>query len=177
MTRLGYIACTLAASVLAQEAEPTAEDCPFLKVFERNDAGQWQVKAEHMPLSDLPQISFTDVDCQALQDWVADQEAEMQLQDEKWAEAWTTYQDAITQPWNDFLALAGDLSHKFVSEGMKTDAEVVQFISENTFVDGKSLSEIYPAIADFLTEYRSASDNLSEDTFNFDAFRMTPRNL
>lgn len=60
---------------------------------------------------------------------------------------------------------------------MKTDAEVVQFISENTFVDGKSLSEIYPAIADFLTEYRAASDNLSDDTFNFDAFRMTPRNL
>ena len=52
----------------------------------------------------------------------------------------------------------------------------MRFVAENTFVDGKSLSEIYPKIEDFLTQYRAASDNLDE-MISFDAFRTTPTNL
>lgn len=54
-----FIASLVAVYALAQDdaavaeestsSEPTAEDCPFLKVFEQNDAGQWQTKHPELP--------------------------------------------------------------------------------------------------------------------------------
>ena len=47
------------AAVAIIEEEPV-EECPFLKVFEQNEVGQWEFKDSVMP--NLPQISFADVD-------------------------------------------------------------------------------------------------------------------
>ena len=100
----------------------------------------------------------------------------MELQDAKWAEAWQTYMDAVAQPWNDFLTQAEKLSDEYVESGIQTDQEIMRFIAENTFVDGKSLSEVFPQFEDFLASYREEA-LVWDDWFNFDAFRRTPRNL
>ena len=39
-------------------------------VFEKNDAGQWQVKS----LDNLPQVSWADVDEQTVMDWLTEKE-------------------------------------------------------------------------------------------------------
>lgn len=85
--------------------EPTAEDCPFLKVFEQNDAGQWQLKRP-----DLPEITFSDVDEEAIRAWVESKETEAELQDQKWADAWLAYEAAVVAPWNAFLDQAEQLT-------------------------------------------------------------------
>ena len=79
----GDAAATEAGASTGVVEEPTAEDCPFLKVFERNDAGQWQFRQP-----DLPKISFADVDKEAIRAWVESKETEAELQDQKWVSAW-----------------------------------------------------------------------------------------
>lgn len=37
---------------------------------------------------------------------------------------------------------------------LETDEEVIRFIADNTFVDGVSLSNTYPEIEDWITEYK-----------------------
>lgn len=64
--------------------------------------------------------------------------------------------DAIEAPWNAFIDRAEQISDEDVEIGMQTDQEYIRFIAENTFVDGKSLSEVYPQIEDFLTYYRDS---------------------
>ena len=169
------MASTLAQSDdLADSVEPTAEDCPFLRVFDKNAEGRWEVSRDIVP--DLPQLSFSDVDKAAVADWLASKEESMELQDAKWAEAWQTYMDAVAQPWNDFLTQAEKLSDEYVESGIQTDQEIMRFIAENTFVDGKSLSEVFPQFEDFLASYREEA-LVWDDWFNFDAFKRTPRNL
>jgi len=58
------------------ESNPDAIDCQSQlekaldAVFEKNDAGQWQVKS----LDNLPQISWADVDEQTVMDWLTEKE-------------------------------------------------------------------------------------------------------
>jgi len=52
---------------------------------------------------------------------------------------------------------------------MQTDEDIILFISNNTFVDGVSLSETYPQISDWITEMKNSAN--FEEMFNFDAIR------
>ena len=60
---------------------------------------------------------------------------------------------------------------------MDTDEEVIRFVAENTFLDGESLNTVFPMIEDFLAEYRANEKDDLDEIFNFDDFRITPRNL
>ena len=60
---------------------------------------------------------------------------------------------------------------------MDTDEEVIRFVAENTFLDGESLNAVFPMIEDFLAEYRANEKDDLAEIFNFDDFRITPRNL
>ena len=51
----------------------------------------------------MPQISFTDVDDAEVAAWAEDKEAAYTAMDQKWVDAWESYQAAIDQPWNDFV--------------------------------------------------------------------------
>ena len=72
---------------------------------------------------------------------------------------------------------AEQISDEDIKIGMQTDQEYITFIAENTFIDGKSLKEVYPQIEDFLAYYRDSESAIDDKYFNFDAFRMTPRTL
>ena len=72
---------------------------------------------------------------------------------------------------------AEQISDEDIKIGMQTDQEYITFIAENTFVDGKSLKEVYPQIEEFLAYYRDSESAIDDKYFNFDAFRMTPRAL
>ena len=96
--------------------EPTAEDCPFLRVFDKNEDGRWEFSQDLVP--DLAQLSFADVDGEAIREWVTSKQDSMALQDAKWAEAWSTYMDAVAQPWNDFLTQAEAISDEGLELGM-----------------------------------------------------------
>ena len=88
-----------------------------------------------------------------------------------------TYQDAIAEPWNGFLTRAEDLSIEDALISMDTDEEVIRFVAENTFLDGESLNAVFPMIEEFLVEYRAQGEDDLDKIFNFDDFRITPRNL
>ena len=60
---------------------------------------------------------------------------------------------------------------------MDTDEEVIRFVAENTFLDGESLNAVFPMIEEFLVEYRAQGEDDLDKIFNFDDFRITPRNL
>ena len=125
MMKANFIVSLIMASALAEaedlatSVEPTAEDCPFLRVFDKNEAGRWEVSRDLMP--DLPQLTFSDVDGAAVHDWLASKEESKELQDAKWVEAWQTYMDAVTKPWNDFLTQAETLSDEYVEFGIQND--------------------------------------------------------
>ena len=158
--------------------EPTAEDCRFLRVFEQNDAGQWQRKNKLLP--NLPTISYSDVDPEAFRTWVESKKAENELQDQKWVDAIEAYVDAIEEPWHAFLDQAEQLSDENFKMGMQNSEEVISYIADNTFVDGKSLNEIFPEIEEFMAEYRDSKGEVESEVdeyFNFDWLRMTPRTL
>ena len=67
-----------------------------------------------------------------------------------------------------------------IIEGNKMDAqtkeEVISFVAENTFIDGQSLSEVFPRVEEFLTSIEQNAQTL-EERFNLDGIRITPRNL
>ena len=117
------------------------------------------------------------MDEEAVRAWVESKETAAGLQDQKWVDAWQAYQDAITAPWNAFLDRAEQISDEDIKIGMQTDQEYITFIAENTFVDGKSLKEVFPQIEEFLAYYRDSESAIDDKYFNFDAFRMTPRTL
>ena len=152
IAKQAFIASLVAVCALAQGAvaeEQTAEDCAFLKVFEKNDDGQWQRKRKY-ELPNLPTISFSEVDPEAARAWVESKKAEDALQDQKWVDAIEAYVAAVEEPWHAFLDQAEQLTDENIKMGMETNEEYISYIANNTFVDGKSLSEILPQFEDFL---------------------------
>lgn len=53
---------------------------------------------------------------------------------------------------------------------------MIQFVADNTFVDGQTLSEVFPRVNDFLAAIESQATTFQE-RFNLDGLRMTPVNL
>lgn len=53
---------------------------------------------------------------------------------------------------------------------METDEEIIRFISDNTFVDGASLTETYPEINEWIADMKNSTD--WESIYNFDEIRV-----
>ena len=138
----------------------------FKDLFELNGDGRWQLK--QMP--DLPQLSWNDVDPAEVESWFQGKMDLNSEQGQKWAEAWIAYQDAIAQPWNDFVDRAEELSIEDAKLDAQTDEEVIRFISDNTFVDGVSLTDKYPQIDEWITEMKENANY--EEFFNFDPIKI-----
>ena len=160
-------AALLATHAFAQDVTSTDNTKvfdPLLEIFQKNhEEGQQDI------LDNLPKITFTDVSDQQIQDWYSGKRAQTEAQVGKWDEIWKSYQRAISQPWNDFLAEAETLSALDAKMRMGTDQERIRFISENTFINGQSLMTRFPEIEQFLTEYRTQADNVE---FSFEKLQI-----
>ena len=77
------------------------------------------------------------------------------MQGQKWADAWISYQNAIREPWNNFVDQAEKIAYEHDSHNLETDEEVIRFIADNTFVDGISLTNTYPQIDEWITEMKA----------------------
>ena len=58
----------------------------------------------------------------------------------------------------------------------QTQEDVIRFVSENTFINGNKLSDIFPNIEVYITEMRNNAANAG-DILKFEGIRMTPLNL
>jgi len=111
------------------------------KLFERNEAGQFQ-----LVYPESPAISFTDADDAAIGAYFERKMAEATALDMEFLEAYRSYESAIHQPWNDFLTKAEELTVRGIEMDAKTDQEIVTWVASNTFVDGESLYDKYPQV-------------------------------
>lgn len=78
--------------------EPTPAE-KFASMFELNEEGRWQIA--EMP--DLPKLSWNDVDPVEIEQWYQGKMDLSTEQGQKWADAWISYQNAIREPWNNFV--------------------------------------------------------------------------
>ena len=53
---------------------------------------------------------------------------------------------------------------------MQTTEEVINFIANNTYIDGKSLNHKFPGIQDWLTQAKAEAD-AKQEAFNLDQIR------
>ena len=127
----------------------------FKDLFEKNEDGRWQLVDRKL---DLPQLSFSDVDPAEIEEWYQGKMEISSEQGQKWADAWIAYQDAITQPWNDFVYRAEEFAVEGAELDMQTDEEIIRFIADNTFVDGVSLTDKYPQIDEWIAEMKEQAD-------------------
>ena len=70
-----------------------------------NENGQRQFDFPSVPV-----ISWSEVNEDDIMAWASGVESEYNSMNEQWAEAWQSYQDAIAQPWNDFLTKVEELN-------------------------------------------------------------------
>ena len=97
--KFSFASCLIAAMAAAVEdaaapANATSIEQPEVTIddiFELNDEGRYELRELDL---DLPEISFTDNSAQA-EAWVADQEAAYAAIDQKWVDAWKSYESAI----------------------------------------------------------------------------------
>jgi len=83
--------------------------------------------------------------------------------DARWAEAWESYQAAIEAPWNEFLSNAEDLFLERHHTNWQTNEEVFNFITANTYVDGKSIAEKFPKSVEWFAKVKEQADAKSEE--------------
>ena len=80
------------------ETIPEPEPSMIEKLFEINDAGQFQ-----LVYPESPAISFTDADDAAIQAYFEGKMAEATELDMEFLEAYKTYMSAVQQPYDDFI--------------------------------------------------------------------------
>jgi len=90
--------------------------------------------------------------------------------DARWAEAWQSYQAAIAKPWDEFLTSVEGLVQEGHDQDWKTNEEVFTFISNNTFIDGKSIAEKFPESVEWFKEVKAEADARAEE-FSLDQLR------
>jgi hypothetical protein len=100
-----------------------------------------------------------------------DKEAAYKEMDQKWMDAWGTYQQAIAQPWNDFLTTSEELEREGSQLDVQTTEEVVNFVADNTYVDGQTLNEAFPEVQEWLAGMRDEVTRRSEE-FSLDKLRV-----
>ena len=123
------------------ETYPEPEPSMIEKLFELNEAGQFQ-----LVYPESPAISFTDADDAAIGAYFEGKMAEATELDMEFLEAYRSYESAVHQPWNDFLTKVEDLTVRGMQMGAKNDQEIVTWVANNTFVDGQSLYDKYPEV-------------------------------
>lgn len=164
--KYAFAASMIAALAAAQDAtnstdtqaQPSIED-----LFELNDEGRYELE---LPELDLPEISFNDASDTA-DAWKASTADAYAAIDQQWVDAWKSYEAAITKPWNDFVTEAERIQRRQDQLDIQTTEDVVNFIANNTFVDGKSLQDTYPEIQEFLAQMVTEGEAQSE-AFNLD---------
>ena len=127
------------------EPAPVPEPSAIEKLFELNEAGQFQLVHPKNP-----RISFTDADDAKIKKYFEGKMADATALDMEFLEAWNNYESAVHQPWDDFLTKVEELTVRGIEMDAKTDQEVVTWVTQNTFVDGESLYEKYPQVQDVL---------------------------
>ena len=159
-------ACAHAQDYYYEEEEP--QPSMISQLFEQNEAGQWTVV-----VPEIPTLSFSDVDEAEIDSWAADKEAAYEGLNQKWADAWTSYVDAIQTPWNDFVTQAESLDREGAEMDIATMEEMITFIANNTFIDGASLSETFPSIKEYLQIAEQEALEQSSQ-MSLDALKINP---
>lgn len=139
--------------------------------IEQNEDGKWELM-----VPDVPSIEWSQVDMAEIEAWVNDKEDLEAEWNAEWVSAWMAYESAIQQPWNEFVSQAEKQISTGVVYDAETEAEVIAFVADNTFVNGESLTTVFPEINEFMTEYLAQANEFA-DMFNLDAIRITPRTL
>ena len=124
----------------------------------------------------MSDITLSDESEEAIRKWVTTEATKKALEDPEFALDWWKYQRELADPVNDFWEYTQTIDYAAIWDGEKSDPEYIKYIAENTFVEGQKLNDVFPQIQVLLANYRY-SDNKSDEKFNFNAFRMTPRNL
>ena len=165
-----FTAALIFAFAKAQE-EQDKTPCPFLEnLVTTNELGQKELDLQ------IPEIAFSDVSESVIEDWASTKEQAYRELDQKLSDAWTNYQDAIAEPWNDLMSKASSLAAQREQLNAVTADEAITFVAENTFIDGKSLKSLFPQIESVLATLESEADTI-EGRFNLDAFKITPKTL
>ena len=115
----------------ADVPEPQPEPSLAEKLFERNEAGQFQLVWPQQPA-----ISVTDADDAAIKAWFDGKVAESTALDMEFYQAFKDYESAVSQPYNDFITQVEDLTVRGMQMDAKTDQEIFEWVAKNTFVDG-----------------------------------------
>lgn len=71
--------------------------------------------------------------------WIESKREDTETRKKNWGVAWKNYQDTVAQPWNDFLKKSEDLSIKDTLTGLETQEEVINYVANNTFIQGQPL--------------------------------------
>ena len=156
-------AASMIAALAAAQAATNSTDISVEDLFELNDEGRYELQ---LPELDLPEISFVDTGDRA-DVWKQDTRAAYEAIDQQWVDAWKSYEAAITEPWNNFVTEAERIQRSRDQLDIQTTEDVVNFIANNTFVDGKSLQDTYPEIQEFLAQMVAEGEAQSQ-AFNLD---------
>lgn len=80
-----------------------------------------------------------------------------------------SFVDAIKAPTREFLDNAEELDKAGSTLDLKTSLDISNFVTENVFVDGTSLDEMFPQIDEALAEYESyAQGEIDTIEYSFD---------
>ena len=139
--------------------------------FELNEDGKYE-----LTIPTIPKIEFTDINMDDIRAWAQEKGKEKNAWNMEWISAWDDYAAAITQPWNDLVSKAESLSVTNAQMDAQNQEDVIRFVSENTFVNGSKLADIFPQVEEYLMELQNNAANAG-DMLNFDGIRMTPLNL
>ncbi len=148
-----FAATLIAALAAAQsfnetEVESTLEQTKN-DMFELNDEGRLEFRES---LQDLPKISFTNYDEDAIVNWASSKMDSYKAIEDEWVSAFESYMEAVRQPWNDLVDRAEALDKKGSELDLKTTTEIMNAVSNNVFVDGSSLDEMFPQIGEAINE-------------------------
>lgn len=155
-----FAACLVAAGALAQEASSSySEDYPSYDYdytyeeetsnwtdkipIEQNAEGNFELV---LPELQLPAIEFANVDKDKIMGWLQEKKDQTDQWNSDFKDAWRSYTDAVAQPWDNFVTRAEDLMIEGKNMDAQTSEEVIRFVSDNTFMDGRSLSDIFPNV-------------------------------
>jgi len=133
------------------EVETAMEDVKS-DMFVLNDEGRLEFQDS---LKDLPTLSFSNVDESVIAEWLEGEEDARNDIADQWNSVWNQFVDAVKAPTQRFLEGAEDVDKAASALDLKTSLDISNFVTENVFVDGTSLDEMFPQIDVALAEYEA----------------------
>lgn len=79
-------------------------------------------------------------------------------------------------PWNDLVNEVKQLESESTELDLQTSEDIINFVADNTFVEGASLRDTYPEIEDILVQMRNVTATYDEK-MNWDEIYLTPVTL